>query len=83
MARPKKRLFSWHIRKVLAEQKKPMHYTNITKEILKVKETKDKTPERTVMAVLIKDKKNTFKSRGWSVLSEHIERRVYENVNPF
>ena len=64
MARPKKRSFSWHIRKVLAEQKKPMHYADITREILKVKETKGKTPERTVMAVLIRDKKNIFKRVG-------------------
>ena len=51
-------------KKVLAEQKKPMHYVDITKEILKTKETKGKSPERTVMAVIIRDKHNVFKRMG-------------------
>ena len=41
-----------------------MHYADITKEILKIKETKGKTPERTVMAILIRDNKDVFKSMG-------------------
>ena len=54
-------------KKVLAEQKKPMHYVDITKEILKTKETKGKSPERTVMAVIIRDKHNVFKRMGEGV----------------
>jgi DNA-directed RNA polymerase delta subunit len=50
--------------KVLQENKKPMHYMDITKEILKIKETKGKTPERTVMAVILRDKHNVFTSVG-------------------
>jgi hypothetical protein len=38
-----------------------MHYTDITTEILKIKETKGKTPERTVIAVLMRDTHNVFK----------------------
>jgi hypothetical protein len=44
-----------------------MHYMEITKEILKIKETKGKTPERTVMAVILRDKHNVFKSVGEGV----------------
>ncbi len=60
----KKDSFFWHIRKILADQKKPMHYADITREILKVKETKGKTPERTVMAVILRDTHNTFMRIG-------------------
>ena len=56
-------------RKILAEQGRPMHYVDLTKEILKIKETKGKSPERTVMAVLIRDKKNTFVRKGDGVFS--------------
>lgn len=51
-------------KKVLLEAKKPMHYADLTKEILKVKETKGKSPERTVMAVLIRDTHNVFVRMG-------------------
>lgn len=51
-------------KKVLSEQKKPMHYTDITKEIMKIKESKGKTPERTVMAVILRDTHNVFVRMG-------------------
>lgn len=51
-------------KKVLLEQKKPMHYTDLTKEILKNKETKGKTPERTVIAVMLRDTHNVFMRVG-------------------
>ena len=50
--------------KVLQERKKPMHYAEITKDILKVKESKGKTPERTVIAVLMRDTHNVFTRQG-------------------
>lgn len=62
--KPKKDSFYQMAKKVLKEQQKPMHYGDITKEILKVKETKGKSPERTVMAVLIRDKHNVFMRMG-------------------
>ena len=60
----KKDSFYGLARKILSEHGRPMHYLDLTKEILKVKETKGKSPERTVMAVLIRDKKNTFVRKG-------------------
>ena len=51
-------------KKVLSEQKKPMHYADITKEIMKIKESKGKTPERTVMAVILRDTHNVFVRMG-------------------
>ena len=62
--KPNKNSFYQLAKRVLTEQKKPMHYADITKEILKIKETKGKTPERTVMAILIRDNKDVFKSMG-------------------
>ena len=56
----KKDSFYTLAKKVLLEQKKPMHYADITKEILKIKETKGKTPERTVIAVMLRDTHNVF-----------------------
>ncbi|MBS3136107.1 winged helix-turn-helix domain-containing protein [Candidatus Woesearchaeota archaeon] len=50
--------------KVLSEQKKPMHYVDLTKEIMKTKESKGKTPERTVIAVIQRDKHNVFVRMG-------------------
>lgn len=63
----KKDSFFWYIRKILADQKKPMHYADITREILKVKEIKGKTPERTVMAVILRDTHNKFVRVGAGV----------------
>lgn len=60
----KKDSFYQLAKKVLNSQKKPMHYTDITKEILKTKESKGKSPERTVMAVLIRDTHNVFMRMG-------------------
>ncbi|MCF7798504.1 winged helix-turn-helix domain-containing protein [Candidatus Woesearchaeota archaeon] len=51
-------------KKILLEQKKPMHYTDLTKEILKIKATKGKTPERTVIAVMLRDTHNVFMRVG-------------------
>ena len=64
MAKNSNKSFYTLAQKVLQENKKPMHYMDITKEILKTKETKGKTPERTVMAVILRDKHNVFKSVG-------------------
>ena len=64
-------------KKVLAEQKKPMHYVDITKEILKTKETKGKSPERTVMAVIIRDKHDVFKRMGDGVFGLTKLKEVY------
>jgi len=55
-------------KKVLSEQKKPMHYTDITKEIMKIKESKGKTPERTVIAVILRDTHNVFVRMGDGIL---------------
>ena len=67
-------------KKVLFEAKKPMHYTDLTKEILKVKETKGKSPERTVMAVLIRDTHNVFVRMGDGVFGLTKLKESYENV---
>jgi DNA-directed RNA polymerase delta subunit len=64
MAKKADKSFYTLAQKVLQENKKPMHYIDITKEILKTKEIKGKTPERTVMAVILRDKHNVFKSVG-------------------
>jgi DNA-directed RNA polymerase delta subunit len=64
MAKKADKSFYTLAQKVLQENKEPMHYMDITKEILKTKETKGKTPERTVMAVILRDKHNVFKSVG-------------------
>lgn len=67
MAKKADKSFYTLAQKVLQENNKPMHYMDITKEILKIKETKGKTPERTVMAVILRDKHNIFKSVGEGV----------------
>jgi len=64
MAKKSSKSFYSLAQKVLQESKKPMHYADITKEILKVKESKGKTPERTVIAVLMRDTHNVFKRQG-------------------
>jgi len=64
MAKKSNKSFYSLAEKVLKENKKPMHYTDITAEILKLKETKGKTPERTVIAVLMRDTHNVFKRMG-------------------
>jgi len=64
--------------KVLSEQKKPMHYMDLTKEILKIKETKGKTPERTVIAVIQRDKHNVFVRMGDGVFG--LTKLKYENT---
>ncbi|MBU1201966.1 MAG: winged helix-turn-helix domain-containing protein [Nanoarchaeota archaeon] len=69
MAKKSNKSFYTLAQKVLQENKKPMHYMDITKEILKIKETKGKTPERTVMAVILRDKHNVFKSVGEGVFT--------------
>lgn len=71
MAKKSNKSFYSLAEKVLKENKKPMHYTDITKEILKIKESKGKTPERTVMAVILRDKNNIFKSVGEGIFSLH------------
>ena len=64
--------------KVLSEQKKPMHYVGLTKEIMKTKESKGKTPERTVIAVIQRDKHNVFVSMGDGVFG--LAKLKYENT---
>ncbi len=51
-------------KKVINSEKKSMHYVNITREILKTQESKGKNPERTVMAVIIRDTYNVFMRMG-------------------
>jgi len=64
--------------KVLYEQKKSMHYMELTKEILKIKETKGKTPERTVIAVIQRYKHNVFVRMGEGVFG--LTKLKYENT---
>ena len=67
MAKKSNKSFYSLAEKVLKENKKPMHYTDITAEILKLKETKGKTPERTLIAVLMRDTHNVFTRKGEGV----------------
>ncbi len=62
--KPNKNSFYQLAKRVLSEQKKPMHYVELTKEIMKIKESKGKTPERTVIAVIQRDKHNVFVRMG-------------------
>lgn len=64
--------------KVLGEQKKPMHYTDVTKEILKIKESKGKTPERIVIAVLMRDTHNNFMRMGDGIFGLTKLSKTYE-----
>lgn len=41
---------------VLRKHKRPMHYKEITEEVLKHRQITGKTPEMTVLAMLIKNK---------------------------
>lgn len=59
--------------KVLKEWGKPLHYKNITKEILKVKDTKGKTPQQTLRVIITKDKKFVKVKRGIYGLKEWVE----------
>lgn len=68
-------------KKILLEAKKPMHYVDLTKEILKVKETKGKSPERTVMAVLIRDTHDVFVRMGDGVFGLTKFKESYEPTN--
>ena len=45
---------------ILKKARKPMHYREITKEILKEKTFWGKTPEYTVLSDLITDRKKRF-----------------------
>ncbi len=65
-------------KKVLLEQKKPMHYTDLTKEILKIKESKGKTPERTVIAVLMRDTHDVFMRMGDGIFGLTRLSKAYE-----
>ena len=76
--KPKKDSFYQMAKKVLNSQKKPMHYADITKEILKTKESKGKSPERTVMAVLIRDTHNVFMRMGDGVFGLTKLKESYE-----
>ncbi|MGV8150401.1 MAG: winged helix-turn-helix domain-containing protein [Candidatus Woesearchaeota archaeon] len=78
MAKKADKSFYTLAQKVLQEQNKPMHYVDITKEILKIKETKGKTPERTVMAVILRDKYNVFKSVGEGIFGLNDSRMKQE-----
>jgi len=51
---------------------------DLTKEILKVKETKGKSPERTVMAVLIRDTHEVFVRIGDRVFGLTKLKESYE-----
>jgi hypothetical protein len=55
-----------------------MHYADITKEILKIKETKGKTPERTVMAVILRDTHNVFTRVGDGIFGLTKLTQTYE-----
>ena len=47
--------FKETIMKVLEDKNEPMHFRDITNEVLKTKETKGKTPEGTVNAILMRN----------------------------
>ena len=51
------------VERVLAKSSKSMHYAEITKNVLKMRPIVGKTPENSVYAVLIKDKR-VFDSLG-------------------
>jgi DNA-directed RNA polymerase delta subunit len=67
MAKKSSKSFYSLAEKVLKQNEKPMHYTDITTEILKIKDSKGKTPERTVIAVLMRDTHNVFTRHGEGV----------------
>ena len=56
--------------KVLKESGEPMHYVNITQEVLKVKQTKGKTPQQTLRALIAKDERFVKVDRGTYGLKE-------------
>ena len=77
----KRNSFYQMAKKVLNAEKKPMHYADITREILKTKETKGKSPERTVMAVIIRDSHNVFMRMGDGVFGLTKFAEVYKQEN--
>ena len=77
--KPNKNSFYQLAQRVLKEQKKPMHYKDIAQEIIKIKPTKGKTPERTVMAVLIRDTHNVFQRMGNGIFGLTSLAKTYEN----
>jgi len=80
MAKKSNKSFYNMAKKVLSEQKKPMHYTDITKKILETKESKGKTPERTVIAVLMRDTHNVFVRMGDGVFGLTRLAKTYEDT---
>jgi len=60
--------------KILKENEKPMNYKDITKEILKIKKTKGKTPDETIRVKLAKDSRFIRFNRGIYGLKEMGER---------
>ena len=78
MAKKDKKSFYSMARKVLLEEKKPMHYADITKRIMETKESKGKTPERTVIAVLMRDTHNVFLRMGDGVFGLTKLANAYE-----
>lgn len=55
---------------ILNKAGKPMHYMDITKEILKLKNSKGRTPHKTVRSVLYRDDRFTKIDRGTYGLKE-------------
>lgn len=55
---------------VLREKGKPMHHVDITKEVLKTKETKGKTPHQTLRVIIAKDERFEKVDRGIYGLKE-------------
>ena len=56
----------------------PMRYVELTKEIMKTKESKGKTPERTMIAVIQRDKHNVFVRMGEGVFGLNKFSKIYE-----
>ncbi len=81
MAKKSRKSFYNMAKKVLFEEKKPMHYTDITRKILETKESKGKTPERTVIAVLMRDTHNIFMRMGDGIFGLTKLAKIYEVKN--
>jgi DNA-binding PadR family transcriptional regulator len=54
--------YRYYILEVLRKRKKPMHYREITTEVLKHRNTRGKTPEMTILSILIKHKENFIRT---------------------
>lgn len=57
-----KRVYKDLIISVLKENKRPIHYKEITAEILKYRTLRGKTPDMAILSILVKDKNNFIRT---------------------